>query len=179
MSFFKSFWRETGKNTGKWASNKVFGSGWSTPFRHIVQSDTPTAEGLEQLAENLSNRRINEPSGPPVDRKYLYKKASELQFDGHELDEICKNMDELLLGAHQAVQDQSSVDIFTIKIRSGIHRLLRMGETDLAAFYTSELEKLNKSVFWKKVGFFLLMVLVFGGLIFFAFFMRANSVSSN
>ena len=33
MSFFKSFKRELGRNTGKWISNKVFKDGWSTPYR--------------------------------------------------------------------------------------------------------------------------------------------------
>jgi hypothetical protein len=36
MGFWGSFWRETGKNTGKWASNKVFGKGCSTPYSHDV-----------------------------------------------------------------------------------------------------------------------------------------------
>ncbi len=38
MSFVKSFKREMGRNTGKWASNKVFGNtGWATPRRHIIE----------------------------------------------------------------------------------------------------------------------------------------------
>jgi hypothetical protein len=37
-TFFSSFWRETGRNTGKWASNKIFGNtGWATPKRHIIE----------------------------------------------------------------------------------------------------------------------------------------------
>lgn len=35
-SFWNSFKRETGKNTGKWLSNKIFGNGWSTPSRHEI-----------------------------------------------------------------------------------------------------------------------------------------------
>ena len=31
--FKKSLFRELGKNTGKWASNKLFGDNWSTPYR--------------------------------------------------------------------------------------------------------------------------------------------------
>ena len=33
--FKKSLYRELGKNTGKWISNKVFGDNWSTPYRFL------------------------------------------------------------------------------------------------------------------------------------------------
>jgi len=33
MSFWNSFLRETGKNSGKWLSNKIFKEGWSNPYR--------------------------------------------------------------------------------------------------------------------------------------------------
>lgn len=40
-TFFQSFWREAGRNTGKWASNKIFGpTGWATPRRHIIDRDS-------------------------------------------------------------------------------------------------------------------------------------------
>ncbi|MDD2197865.1 MAG: hypothetical protein PHW91_11840 [Bacteroidales bacterium] len=36
--FGKSFSQELGKNTGKWASNKIFGNtGWATPRRHVIE----------------------------------------------------------------------------------------------------------------------------------------------
>lgn len=41
--FKKSFFKEIGKNTGKWASNKVFGDDWGTPFR-FSNSDTKLAK---------------------------------------------------------------------------------------------------------------------------------------
>lgn len=31
--FKKNLFIELGKNTGKWASNKLFGDNWSTPYR--------------------------------------------------------------------------------------------------------------------------------------------------
>ena len=33
--FKKSLYKELGKNTGKWISNKVFGDNWSTPYRFL------------------------------------------------------------------------------------------------------------------------------------------------
>ena len=43
--FKKSLFKELGKNTGKWISNKVFGDSWSTPYRFLrsqqkVEKDT-------------------------------------------------------------------------------------------------------------------------------------------
>lgn len=32
-AFFKSFWREMGRNTGKRVSNAMYGDKWSTPYR--------------------------------------------------------------------------------------------------------------------------------------------------
>lgn len=42
-TFGKSFTRELGKNTGKWASNKIFGDGHATPHRLIHVRDKENA----------------------------------------------------------------------------------------------------------------------------------------
>lgn len=42
-TFGKSFTREIGKNTGKWASNKIFGDGHATPHRLIHVRDKENA----------------------------------------------------------------------------------------------------------------------------------------
>jgi hypothetical protein len=53
-TFFSSFWRETGKNTGKWASNKVFGNtGWATPRRHVIErGDNNARSGRNRNSDN-------------------------------------------------------------------------------------------------------------------------------
>ncbi|MDM1368334.1 hypothetical protein HX052_10125 [Myroides marinus] len=54
-TFGKSFSREIGKNTGKWVSNKLFGSGHSTPYRVVNQR-----EREERRAEREEARRYRE-----------------------------------------------------------------------------------------------------------------------
>jgi hypothetical protein len=171
--FWSNFWGETGRNSGKWASNKLFGiSGWATPKRIILNSDdmrkkTSGDDFLEDEIQTESRQNVKQ------DRNYLYKKATDLKFENDDIKEICENIDELLLGAHQAIQDQISVNIFKVKIRSGINRLYRLGETDMADFYSSELKKLTGSVVLERIGRFVLIVIVFAGLVFFAFFYKS------
>ena len=52
-TFWKSFTREVGKNTGKWASNKIFGNtGWATPRRHIIEVEERKKSGNENTMDN-------------------------------------------------------------------------------------------------------------------------------
>lgn len=78
MGFWGSFWRETGKNTGKWASNKIFGKGWSTPYSHDVNIN------------NNSNPAPNEPSR--VD--YNSQRQSFTQNDSDEVERSNRMLDE-------------------------------------------------------------------------------------
>jgi hypothetical protein len=57
MGFWSSFWRETGKNTGKWASNKIFGRGWSTPYSHDVTVTRDTSSGSS--GNNTGERNVS------------------------------------------------------------------------------------------------------------------------
>ncbi len=170
-SFWRNFWGETGRNSGKWMSNKVFGDeGWATPKRVILRSE---GSGKSDKDDDFLDEGDELPSvKTKLDKKYLYLKATELKFDSNDIAEISTSLDELLLGARQALQDQSSVDIFKVKIRSGITRLKRLGEIDLADFYSSELKRLNRSVILKKISIFILAIIVFSGLIFVAFFYK-------
>jgi hypothetical protein len=58
-TFFRSFWRETGKNTGKWASNKIFGNtGWATPRRHIIDgSEGSRSSSSRQRRSGLAGQQ--------------------------------------------------------------------------------------------------------------------------
>jgi len=49
-------------------------------------------------------------------------------------------------------------------------RLKRQGEIDLAKFYTSELNSVILRRSLQQLGIFIIAILSFGGLIFFAFF---------
>ncbi len=49
-SFWNSFKRETGKNTGKWLSNNLLGNGWSTPSRHEIIEPTEQTKDADESA---------------------------------------------------------------------------------------------------------------------------------
>jgi hypothetical protein len=59
-TFGKSFSRELGKNTGKWASNKLFGDKWSTPYRVTVQRERQERKELRDSAREYKQYLLEE-----------------------------------------------------------------------------------------------------------------------
>lgn len=167
--FWGNFWGETGRNTGKWASNKIFGSrGWSTPKMHLFDSEMSKATELQkELIEEETENLIALEKQNTI--KELNKAANDINYNSYEVDDIINNLDQLLTSARQAQQNESSESIFSIKIRSGIMRLNRIGETELANFYEKELNKIIRIKVANKILFGLFVVMIFGGLLFFAF----------
>ncbi len=55
--FKKSLYRELGKNTGKWASNKLFGDNWSTPYR-FSNANTKLAKEALKIEQELSEKEF-------------------------------------------------------------------------------------------------------------------------
>ena len=53
--FKKSLFKEIGKNTGKWASNKLFGDNWSTPYR-FSNSGTGMAKEALQIEKKIEKK---------------------------------------------------------------------------------------------------------------------------
>lgn len=178
--FWGNFWGETGRNTGKWASNKVFGpTGWATPRRHILHNEKGgKTSGKSQSSSSSSSSSTNEDQDMASElflndhyknRQDLQNKADSIRFDSNDVDVICTNIDELLTGARSAQQNNLSEGVFIPKIRAGIMRLQRLREHELAAFYKGELNQVLRVKWLEKLKYFLIMVVVFGGLIFFAF----------
>lgn len=59
-SFWNAFKRETGKNTGKWASNKIFGTGWSTPYKNDLSITNSSADdALDDEATDQGSTETN------------------------------------------------------------------------------------------------------------------------
>lgn len=56
-TFGKTFTREIGKNTGKWVSNKVFGSGHSTPHRVIHEREKENRRIERDNARNFREQQ--------------------------------------------------------------------------------------------------------------------------
>jgi len=163
MPFFKSFWRETGKNTGKWASNKVFGDAWSTPFRFMIRRDsthlpkatrTPRVSSHRAVPHGLnrphsegenSDAGMHEQRAAGVDARELFLKAEGVQFNGEDIQELTKQLDAMLLAAHEAEENRVNPAAFLAKIRSGILRLEKLGDTVSADFYRREVMLFKRS----------------------------------
>ncbi|EHO10004.1 hypothetical protein HMPREF9714_01689 [Myroides odoratimimus CCUG 12901] len=56
-TFGKSFSREIGKNTGKWVSNKLFGSGHSTLYRVINEREKESRRAEREEARRYKERQ--------------------------------------------------------------------------------------------------------------------------
>lgn len=59
--FKKSLYKELGKNTGKWVSNKLFGDNWSTPYRFSNSGTSIAKEALKiekKIEEKKSDNRL-------------------------------------------------------------------------------------------------------------------------
>jgi hypothetical protein len=156
--FWGNFWGETGRNTGKWASNKVFGpAGWATPRRHIFdgENSTPRSRGASTNSGGSSSKHEEHNwSEQRVDG--IIDLANQISFDSNDIDEICAKLDDLLTGARTANKfihsDNMSNEIFVSKIKSGIMRLRRNKEPELADFYAHELKKITRSGNWSKAA---------------------------
>lgn len=171
MPFFKSFWRETGKNTGKWASNKVFGDNWSTPYRFSSRTEPA---GKRSAAADFPDPDSDEtpPSAPSgrIQSRELFEKVEGIQLDAHDTRVITQQLDELFLAAHQALEKRTDETVFLSKIRSGIHRLDKLGDRVSADFYRQELKMLNRSRHRATLFAVVVCLLSFGALAYIAFF---------
>ena len=56
--FKKSLFRELGKNTGKWASNKLFGDNWSTPYR-FSNSGAAIAKEALKIEKEIEKKKVD------------------------------------------------------------------------------------------------------------------------
>lgn len=142
--FWGSFWGETGKNTGKWVSNKVFGSGWSTPYSiETKRRDTIDAQSyIDSIDKQKSEQKIK-------------------AISGNTLEEIKQEIEDtfILLKLNQNNKEVSSSSL-KFKIRSGIKSLHILGFSDYAEFYRKEYTKfLVRS--WIKWMFQILLGIIF------------------
>lgn len=162
--FWGSFWGETGRNSGKWVSNKLFGpSGWATPKRLIFDNDISNSETISSK-ENNSDA---EDEWDEIRINNLLEVAHEITFNDSDVDSICSSLDNLLTAARKANKyaqnNKLSSDIFQSKINAGIMRLRRLSEKELADFYQLEFQKVKRSTLWKKAApfVFILVLLIF------------------
>lgn len=140
--FWRNFWSETGRNTGKWISNKTFGdSGWATPRRHILDGELRGSKRSKNRKSSPQNSNQEYENYSNSDDDYdLTEKLNSIDF-GDSIDEICDALDKIfpLLEEAGYVDDGAVKD----KIQSGIFRLKRKGANIEADFYRKRLGKKN------------------------------------
>lgn len=164
MPFFKSFWRETGKNTGKWASNKVFGDGWSTPLRvHRSYSNNEKNSSnsvTDYRSSEISREREVERNS---EKSSLLEQVNSIKFTSDNPRVISVQMDELFTLLRYAKEKNYSVNnMIDSRIRSGILLLSRLGDVELAQFYKKELNQIR---YWGGLSEGLKIILIFVGLL--------------
>lgn len=180
MSFWNSFLRETGKNSGKWLSNKIFGEGWSTPYRFNKRLDS-----IEQK-QNQSQFSKSKPTNTPYKENKSHSNqdvvTENVQEDNLEKltidilnlnipDEKQEIIDvlEYLTGILQYLQwnnDKKSnlknniSDTSLKKYEIALNRLKLLSHDDYL-FFNHELRKLQKKRFRQKYLFLIIVVLFF------------------
>jgi hypothetical protein len=166
-SFWRGLWSETGRNTGKWISNGIFGAkGWATPKRIIVDSDD--SEISEQKAGFASNTETFDEEGiftPALDKNESFELVKNAEIQSNDSNEICASLDTLLIGAFQAFSDKQDVSIFLVKLRLGISKLKQLGEISIAENYEKELKRLNRKRFFRFLSLLFLITFLLLGLL--------------
>lgn len=169
--FWGNFWGETGRNSGKWISNKVFGNaGWATPRRHIFDRDNSSSGSKNSRAkvrETTSSVKSEEFkhnwAAERVDN--IIKMANQISFSNNDVEEICLKLDDLLTGARTAIKfinsDKVCNKLFSSKIKSGIMRLRRQHEVELADFYARELKSVTRAANLSKAVPWIIIFAVF------------------
>lgn len=63
-AFFKSFWRQLGRNTGNRVSNAIYGDKWSTPYRVAVDKSGPGRQHSNSRNKPRSRKKPNSSNHP-------------------------------------------------------------------------------------------------------------------
>ena len=177
-TFGKSFSRELGKNTGKWASTKLFGDKHATPHRIIYKSEAggrgssgsaaaqPKQPGLlggigkgvgDMMGGTMSMMQAElkkEQEEKALKREEKAKKEEKLEdlssFSvGDTPEVICENLNYLASTA-KAQKDKNVRSVCIEKIEFGIMKLSSSGAQAEAAFFQKKLDELKT----KKKGLF-------------------------
>ena len=80
-SFWSSFKRELGKNSGKWISNKIFGNKWSTPYRNDITINRKSERSdLPDNRDQLDSRASAHTNNSHEENNYINIKNVEILF---------------------------------------------------------------------------------------------------
>jgi hypothetical protein len=179
MGFWSSFWRETGKNTGKWASNKMFGRGWSTPFSHDVNVNHSGSNFSGNNSLDYSSGSNNS-SGNNTDdllNELLENDALESQRSTEILNqdfsdnpkELFEQVSDLISQLNVrsiGIQSSSMKNGLISRARHGILLMETLGMHEAAAEFKKELKQYQYKNYGRFVFAFLFMIFLFGALLF-------------
>jgi len=179
--FKKSLFRELGKNTGKWASNKLFGDNWSTPYR-FSNSGTSMAKQALKIEKEIEEKKVD--NQLEIERlKHVFAQNRNSQKMKNEIIAmpLPENRDDLFTFANFMLSniygsgwdhddEKEYLNDLSDVCLNKLEQCKIMFNTNGALFETKYLEKeirtLKRKRFFEKYGIIVFAIIFFGVLIY-------------
>lgn len=164
-TFGKSFSREIGKNTGKWASNKLFGDGHATPKKHIhagsvsvrVQKaniELEKAKLQQEHDKKMAEEQMKYEEKIALENKLETISSSEIPNDSDSITNMISNLQSTASSsleksefkAFRSELDEKNSPIYNScisKIEDCIHKLNSIGDSSNRDYYQKKLDNLK------------------------------------
>lgn len=149
-------------------------------FKNKLITPEEFIQKSEEISLKYSNKKFSETSVDSetdnYENSFTYKQETYLvkEFDkiqiGGDVDNICRQLDKVLSLAKKAQMKNIESGLFESKIRSGIMRLQKLNAFDEAAFYETEVIRLQKDSHNKNRLQLYLFVFCIVGLVMFIIF---------
>jgi hypothetical protein len=168
-NFGNSFSRELGKNTGKVASNLIFGDKWSTPKRvsaTVKAAEIKASESKIKAEALLEKARLQKHAAEleyelEIDKIKLEQEFAKMKDEEAQLQEIVKmsfnsNSDDIfqnlneLFSIIRAKNSETYYQISVEKIKLGIFKLEQIGAIKEAEFFKETLIKHEEENIFKQ-----------------------------
>ena len=174
--FKKSLFKELGKNTGKWASNKLFGDNWSTPYR-FSNSGTCMAKEALQIEKKIEEKKVD--NQIEIERlKYVFAQNRNSQKIKNEIIEMSlpENRDDLftfsnfilsnIYGSgwdHDDEKDYLNAfsDVCLNKLKQCKIKFQVMGALFEGKYLEKEIRTLKRKRLFEKYGLFVFVFILF------------------
>ena len=174
--FKKSLFKELGKNTGKWASNKLFGDNWSTPYR-FSNSGTGMAKEALQIEKKIEEKKVD--NQIEIERlKYVFAQNRNSQKIKNEIIEMSlpENRDDLftfsnfilsnIYGSgwdHDDEKDYLNAfsDVCLNKLKQCKIKFQVMGALFEGKYLEKEIRTLKRKRLFEKYGLFVFVFILF------------------
>ena len=174
--FKKSLFKELGKNTGKWASNKLFGDNWSTPYR-FSNSGTGMEKKELQNEKKIEEKKVD--NQIEIERlKYVFAQNRNSQKIKNEIIEMSlpENRDDLftfsnfilsnIYGSgwdHDDEKDYLNAfsDVCLNKLKQCKIKFQVMGALFEGKYLEKEIRTLKRKRLFEKYGLFVFVFILF------------------